>query len=140
MNQPSLQLGHLFLLFLTDCPIFEMYVVTSMAGTCELITNMTEYWVTNPNICYGRCLDTPGCRGVTYGIVQKMCGYHTCDCSTGTTSGFTFMWRYCLNSQCLMRSYNKQANAMSLTCNQDKTSLIFKRLQKQPFYTEIRSS
>ena len=92
---------YMYFMMVSDCKIYEIYILDRRKGTCDIIPSMTEYMVLYPEICYNRCLDNENCRGVSYSPATEICYYHTCDCHTGrdTISGDVFMWKYCLDGK-----------------------------------------
>ena len=88
---------------LSDCLRYEIYILEGYTGTCDVIESMMDSkpYVIDPEVCYERCLDTPGCRGVTFIQSQLTCIYHSCNCHepNATVFGARFMWKYCLEGR-----------------------------------------
>ncbi|XP_052788265.1 uncharacterized protein LOC128223068 [Mya arenaria] len=60
-----------------DCPLYELFRIENATGICAIIESLTDadYGMTE-HVCLERCLNTPGCRGVSFTGTE--CNLHQC--------------------------------------------------------------
>ena len=96
-QQPSIgNHMHCFCFMFSDCPVFRIAYLKGYDGTCPII-GRDEGSVTM-EYCLDKCLDMPGCRGITISAANSgQCTYHTCIDKETSNSTSQFVWRVCIN-------------------------------------------
>ena len=77
--------------------MFEISSISAHSGICAIME--IRYNIPNQDYCFAICLDTSGCRAITYEGIPDTCKLHECvDKEAQSTGAYIFIQRTCLGT------------------------------------------